>query len=376
MAVDRDAIIRTLDEISAALSAGDAAGVASYWEVPGLVLADEGARPVASRAEIEAFFEASIAAYRKQGTPHARPILDRVDAISERVAAVDVRWIGVGEDGGERSIEASHYLMRTGDDGVPRVQAALSRTAAAAAEPPFAHTRARATTTSVGSSSAHAGAGAGHPAGLPAEPRIHDISQPVGTATAVWPGDRPFEIDWSLRRDGGDAVNVALVTMSVHTGTHIDGGYHFADDGRRAAALPLEPYIGPALVVDATGASEIGPDAIAGIDLAREKRILFRTRTQVDETEFPEPFAHITPELAGMLGEAGVLLVGTDAPSVDPEDSKTLDAHHTLHAGGVAIVENLVLSDVAPGRYTLVALPLKLTEADSSPVRAALIQHD
>jgi arylformamidase len=69
-----------------------------------------------------------------------------------------------------------------------------------------------------------------------------------------------------------------------------------------------------------------------------------------------------------------VQLIGTDAPSMDTLDSKTLESHHILAAGGVAILENLVLSDVEPGVYTLIALPLKLVEADSSPVRAILVQ--
>jgi arylformamidase len=359
--VDPAAIIRTLEEIGVALSTGDAASVASFWDVPAIVLADEGARAVASRAEVEAFFEASIDWYRKRGTPSAHPILDRVDPVSDRVAAVDVRWIGYGEDGEERSVESSHYLMRTGDDGVPRVQAALSRAAA-----PQKREK--------GGSAARPQSRVAEGPGARSEPVLHDISQPVGTDTAVWPGDRPFEIGWSMRRADGESVNVGVVTMSVHTGTHIDGGYHFDDEGRRAADLPLDPYVGPALVVDAPGVSELGPDAVAGIDLAHEQRILFRTRSSVDATTFPEEFAAITPELAGMLADAGVLLVGTDAPSVDPRDSKSLEAHHRLHAGGVAILENVILSDVAPGRYTLVALPLKLTEADSSPVRAVLLE--
>ena len=357
MPVDPAAIIRTLEEIGVALSTGDAASVASFWDVPAIVLADEGARAVASRVEVEAFFAASIEWYRRRGTPSAHPILDRVDPISDRVAAVDVRWMGDGEDGDERSVESSHYLMRTGDDGVPRVQAALSRSAPVTAEAVLARAHAAANLSATDS-----------------EPVLHDISQPVGTDTAVWPGDHPFEIGWSLRRAQGDSVNVAVVTLSVHTGTHIDGGYHFDDDGRRAADMPLDRYIGASLVVDAAGVEEIGPDAVAGIDLAHEQRILFRTRPAVDATTFPEKFAAIAPELAGMLADAGVVLVGTDAPSVDPRDSKSLDAHHRLHAGGVAILENLVLSDVAPGRYTLVALPLRLLEADSSPVRAILLE--
>ena len=204
---------------------------------------------------------------------------------------------------------------------------------------------------------------------------IHDISQPVGTRTATWPGDHPFGIDWSMSRATGDPVNVAVVTMSVHTGTHIDGGHHFHDEGRRAAALPLEAYVGAATVVDAEGVDVLDLDAIRDLDLDTVERVLFRTRGQVDETRFPERFAAIAPELARALADAGLRLVGTDSPSVDPRDSKTLDAHHILHRGGVAILENLVLTEVAPGTYTLIALPLKFVEADSSPVRAVLLDE-
>jgi arylformamidase len=183
-------------------------------------------------------------------------------------------------------------------------------------------------------------------------------------------------MDWSLRRAAGDSVNVGVVTMSVHTGTHVDGGHHYADAGRRAAELHLDAFIGPALVVHASPAGDLGLDDVRGIDLAAAQRILFRTRAHVDATVFPDAFAAISPPLARALAEAGVRLVGTDAPSVDPRDSKTLEAHHILNDGGVAILENLVLGDVPAGRYTLVALPLKLVEADSSPVRAVLLEEN
>lgn len=205
--------------------------------------------------------------------------------------------------------------------------------------------------------------------------RIHDISQPLGTATAVWPGDRPVEVAWTMSRGAGDAVNVAALSMTVHAGTHADGPYHNADTGPRPAALDLAAYIGAAIVVDARGREAIDVDAVAGIDLQRAERVLFRTREAVDPGTFPAAFAALTPALARRLGEERVRLVGTDAPSVDPFDSKTLDAHHALGAGGVAILENLVLDTVAAGRYTLVALPLKLVEADSSPVRAVLLEE-
>lgn len=204
--------------------------------------------------------------------------------------------------------------------------------------------------------------------------RIHDISQPLGTRTATWPGDRRVEVDWSLRIDRGDSVNVAAVTTSVHAGTHVDGFLHVIDGAETAADMPLDAYVGRCVVVDIRGADIIDDRAADGLDLRTVERILFRTRRSVNATEFPAPFAPVAPAFARLLAESGVRLIGTDAPSVDPVDSKTLEAHHALMGGRVAILENVVLSDVAPGEYTLVALPLRLVEADSSPVRAVLLE--
>lgn len=206
--------------------------------------------------------------------------------------------------------------------------------------------------------------------------KLYDISQPVGPATAVWPGDEPFHMRWTARQEEGASVNVAAIALSVHTGTHVDGPLHLTTHGAPAGALPLEPLIGPALVVEARGRELLDEDVVAEVDLGAAQRVLFRTRTAVDPTEFPARFAALSPALARRLAAAGVRLVGTDAPSVDPVDSTTLDAHRILAEGGAAIVENLVLADVPAGRYTLLVLPLKLVEADSAPARAVLIEGE
>jgi arylformamidase len=204
--------------------------------------------------------------------------------------------------------------------------------------------------------------------------RIIDISQPLAIGTAVWPGDQPFELKWTLQQAAGDSVNVAAVTMSVHTGTHTDGGFHVAPNGTRVIDLPLDAYIGKALVVDARGRARLDESVMGDVDISGIRRVLFRTRDAVDPGVFPREFISPTEGLARHLVRAGVRLVGSDAPSMDHVDSKTLDSHHILTEAGIAILENLMLSDVEAGVYTLIALPLKLVEADSSPVRAVLIE--
>ena len=192
----------------------------------------------------------------------------------------------------------------------------------------------------------------------------------------MWPGDQPFQLAWTMSQAAGDSVNVAAITMSVHTGTHTDGGFHVAANGTRAVDLPLDAYIGKALVIDARGHEQLDESVLSDVDLSGIRRVLFRTRDSIDAGEFPAEFMSPTDGLARWLVAAGVQLVGSDAPSMDHVHSKTLDSHHILTDAGVAILENLVLSDVEPGVYTLIALPLKLVEADSSPVRAVLIEGE
>ena len=177
-----------------------------------------------------------------------------------------------------------------------------------------------------------------------------------------------------MRQDRGDSVNVAAVTLSVHTGTHVDAGFHVLSDGKRAADLDLNRFAGPAVVVDATDLDRLDERVLDRFDVSATKRVLFRTRPQVDPTVFDLEFLSPSVGLARQLVAGGIKLIGTDAPSMDAHDSKTLDSHRVLLEGGVAILENLVLSDVEPGPYTLIALPLKLVDADGSPVRAVLVE--
>ncbi|HEX9106526.1 MAG TPA: cyclase family protein, partial [Longimicrobiales bacterium] len=163
-------------------------------------------------------------------------------------------------------------------------------------------------------------------------------------------------------------------TMGVHNGTHVDGPGHTRDVEAPIGHESLEPFVGPARVIHAVGTAALDAGLLDGIDVVHTPRLLFRSRESVDATVFPHGFAGLTPALARRLVEAGAVLVGTDAPSVDPEGSEALEAHRILGEGGVAILENAVLDAVPEGDYLLVAAPLKLTEADSSPVRAVLLE--
>ncbi len=199
-----------------------------------------------------------------------------------------------------------------------------------------------------------------------------DISPIVSPSTPVWPGDRSFTIDWTMRIAGGDSCNVSAITMSPHTGAHTDAPYHFVETAASMAGVALGAYVGAAEVVDLAGVEAIEAAHLDGLDLQAAERLLFRTRAQGPPVDFAAGFASIQPAAAERLAAAKLALVGLDTPSVDAFDSKTLDTHKIFLGGGVAILEGIDLSRVAAGRYELIALPLKLAGVDGSPVRAVL----
>ena len=188
----------------------------------------------------------------------------------------------------------------------------------------------------------------------------------------VWPGDTAFqyEVSWPMEESG--SVNVGRLELSTHTGTHVDAPFHFDNEGKKIIDLDLNLYIGPAKVIDVIGKESICAADLIGVDLDGCKRVLFRTLAWENPNEFPERIPHIEPNLAPFLGSKGIKLIGMDVPSVDPIDSKELPAHQSLNEHGIHILESLMLDEIEPGDYELIALPLPLVEGDGSPVRAVL----
>ncbi|AET89995.1 arylformamidase [Burkholderia sp. YI23] len=200
-----------------------------------------------------------------------------------------------------------------------------------------------------------------------------DISPSIDTATPVWPGDTTVGIERVWRMEAGSPVNVARLTLSPHTGAHADAPLHYDEHGAPIGEVALETYIGACRVVHCIGASPlVTPAHIADFLGDVPARILLRTYTNAPLDAWDSAFTAVAPETIDLLAEKGVKLIGIDTPSLDPQDSKTMDAHKRIRAHGMAILEGLVLDAVAPGDYELIALPLKFSTLDASPVRAVL----
>ncbi|MEK0221419.1 arylformamidase [Bacillus proteolyticus] len=199
-----------------------------------------------------------------------------------------------------------------------------------------------------------------------------DISQPLNNDIATWPGDTPFSYEVSWSKENSGSVNVGKLTMSIHTGTHIDAPFHFDNDGKKVLDLDIDVFIGTARVIDVSGLESIGKRELESFNLEGVERLLLRTSSHGKAQEFPEEILYLRADIAPFLSSKGIRLIGVDVPSVDPLDDKELAAHHQLFKHGIHILENVVLDHVVDGDYELIALPLALTDADGSPVRAVI----
>lgn len=203
---------------------------------------------------------------------------------------------------------------------------------------------------------------------------IYDVTRPISPSLAVWPGDTSFDKQFAMRMADGESVNVTTLTMSSHMGTHVDAPYHFVDDDTPLEQVSLKPFIGPATVVTVTkAAGPLTPTDFPDLDWSQVERLLIHSpASHKPLNKFTEDYVYPSPELADWLASHGVILFGTDAPSVDDMNSKDLPGHHALRRNQIDILEGLLLDGVPDGPYELIALPLKIIGGDGSPVRAIL----
>ena len=202
--------------------------------------------------------------------------------------------------------------------------------------------------------------------------RLWDISPPVHAASPVFPGDAAYEQQWAARIGPGGPVNVCTLRLSPHTGAHADAPLHYDDAGAAIGAVALAPYLGRCPVIHAIGCGPLIEWGHIEHRLTElPPRVLVRTYARQPERWDPDLSA-FAPDTVERLADLGVRLIGIDTASIDPADSKALPSHQAVRRHGLRVLENLVLDDVPEGDYELIALPLKLVQADASPVRAVL----
>ena len=204
---------------------------------------------------------------------------------------------------------------------------------------------------------------------------LWDISPPVDTASPAFPGDSPYQQRWTATLTGQCPVNLSQISMSPHIGAHADAPLHYDPQGATIGQVDLAPYLGPCRVVHCIGVAPLVQWEHIAHAVERAPlppRVLVRTYARMPADRWDPALPAMAPDTTRRLADLGVLLIGIDSASIDPADSKTLDSHQVIRRRGLRVLENLVLDEVPEGDFELIALPLKLMQADASPVRAIL----
>ncbi len=203
--------------------------------------------------------------------------------------------------------------------------------------------------------------------------RIHDISVPLAAGMSTYPGDPPFAIE-AVQRFGDAPYQLSRLSLSTHTGTHVDAPSHFVPGGASVDQLPLEILLGKARVVELLAREKIDRADLEALDLRDDLRVLLKTRMsgQLLKPGYHQDHVHLSEDAALYLAQAGIKLVGIDYLSVDRFGSTDFPAHRTLLGAGVIVLEGLDLSEVEPGEYEMACLPLRLAGADGAPARVVL----
>ncbi len=201
--------------------------------------------------------------------------------------------------------------------------------------------------------------------------KIIDITPVISPDLAVFPGDTPFSRE-ILMDFPKDHLGLSTIKTTVHLGAHTDAPNHYHEDGVGISDRDLSLYYGKCQVIEVSlpRGERISPDHFE--DKISAPRVLFKTNSYPDPNEWNDDFNSLSPELINYLSEKGVRLVGIDTPSVDPASEKELSSHHEIFKKDMGILEGVVLKNVIPGIYRLIALPLRIKDADASPVRAVL----
>lgn len=203
--------------------------------------------------------------------------------------------------------------------------------------------------------------------------KIWDISPPIHSQSPVFPGDAPYQQTWTWQLSDTCPVNVSTLRLSPHVGAHADAPLHYKAGAASAGMMDLHPFLGPCRVLHIIGCTGlIQPHHIEHALLYAPPRILVRTYKDQVPHVWEDSFAAFAPETIDLLHAHGIRLIGIDTPSIDPASSKSLDSHKRILSYDMRVLENLDLCAVDAGDYELIALPLKLMEADASPVRAVL----
>lgn len=198
-----------------------------------------------------------------------------------------------------------------------------------------------------------------------------DLSVPVSNKMVHWPGEPDVSVCKLFDMNKGGPANVTTLSMSAHTGTHIDAPLHFIKNGKDITTFPLDLMIGPARIIEIKHDRFIPIEEVKQHDITPNERVIFKTKNSISDwakQEFKRDYIYLSSEAAGYLKEKKVSVVGVDYISIGGKNNGKI-VHETLLGNGIWIIEGLYLNGIIPGSYEMICMPVKIKDSDGAPAR-------
>ncbi len=212
-------------------------------------------------------------------------------------------------------------------------------------------------------------------------PALIDLSHPLTPGQPCFPGDPELCIRSYLTIPSA-GCNVTELSLSSHQGTHLDVPFHVFDRGKTLDQMPLERFVGPAVLVDLAPGGCLAARTPITVEMLQAHaakfqpgaKVLYRTGWDryYGQPEFFADSPSLTVEAARWIAERRIGLLGMDTGTPSTE---SMDAHWILLGpdAEIILVECLANLDQLPEHFTFLGLPLNLSGCDGSPIRAAAL---
>jgi len=204
-----------------------------------------------------------------------------------------------------------------------------------------------------------------------------DISLTLKSGMVHWPGDPEVIIELKSDITNNENCNVSWISMSSHTGTHIDAPFHYLEQGVGIDLMPVNAMKGIARVIEIEDPESVKANELEDKQIMKGERILFKTKNSErywKSDKFVKDYVYIDTDAAEFLREKEVLTIGVDYLSVGSMKESGEVVHKILLSSGIWLIEGLDLSAVNTGRYEFICMPLKIQHGDGAPARA-IIRH-
>ena len=213
--------------------------------------------------------------------------------------------------------------------------------------------------------------------------KIIDMTHDIEEGMPYWPTQSPFEAEIREHQSKGDVCYWRKVSMSEHTGTHIDALSHFIEGGKNVNQISVTQIMGRAVNIDATDTPACGLVRLEKIlefekqygEIRERDIVFFRFGWDVKwgighaGADFLKDWPGVSKEAAAYLCEKKVNAVGVDTLAIDPFGDQASAAHLQLLGNGINIIENVDKLGELPEFFAVIGLPCKFKGGSGSTIR-------